>query len=119
MAEPTIDSSYIQQHLANERTFLAWVRSALAMKGIGFLIFGIELTAGVSSPMSRNLATMLSVISFVAGMTVLILGTWLFFKNKRTINEQQFKSSSWIVIITSTLVGVVMLSLLLYVLLIG
>lgn len=115
--KPTIDSSYIQQHLANERTFLAWVRSALAMKGIGFLIFGIELTVGENSPMSRNVATVLSIISFIAGVTVLILGTWLFFKNKRTINEQQFKSSGWIVIVTSGLVATVMFSLLLYVLL--
>ncbi|PYZ91694.1 hypothetical protein CR194_18890 [Salipaludibacillus keqinensis] len=114
--KPTIDSSYIQQHLANERTFLAWVRTALAMKGIGFLIFGIELTVGVGSPFTRNLATILSVISFVAGVTVLGLGTWLFFKNRRTINEQLFTSSSWVVMITSVLVAIVMFSLLLYVL---
>ncbi|SES21462.1 YidH family protein [Salipaludibacillus aurantiacus] len=113
--QPTADSSYIQQHLANERTFLAWVRTALAMKGIGFLIFGIELTAGAGSSFTRTLATVLSIISFCAGITVLSLGTWLFFKNKRTINNQQFQSASWIVIATSSLVAVVMFSLLIYV----
>lgn len=40
--EKTIDSNYIQQHLANERTYLAWIRTALAMVGIGFLIVNIH-----------------------------------------------------------------------------
>ncbi|WP_343783996.1 DUF202 domain-containing protein [Alkalibacillus silvisoli] len=31
--EPTKDSNYIQQHLANERTYLAWIRTALAIIG--------------------------------------------------------------------------------------
>ncbi|MDF2857771.1 MAG: hypothetical protein K0Q87_3622 [Neobacillus sp.] len=34
---PTLDSRYIQQHLANERTFLAWIRTAIAIIGVGFL----------------------------------------------------------------------------------
>jgi putative membrane protein len=114
--QPTADSSYIQQHLANERTFLAWVRTALAMKGIGFLIFGIELAAGAGSSFTRTLATILSIISFCAGITVLSMGTWLFFKNKRTINNQQFQSGSWIVTATSLLVAAVMFSMLTYVL---
>ncbi|MGD6932567.1 DUF202 domain-containing protein, partial [Bacillus thuringiensis] len=27
----TVDSKYIQQHLANERTYLAWLRTAIAI----------------------------------------------------------------------------------------
>ncbi|WP_153978072.1 DUF202 domain-containing protein [Paenibacillus xylanilyticus] len=38
---PTIDSQYVQQHMANERTFLAWVRTGIAMVGVGFLAAGL------------------------------------------------------------------------------
>lgn len=34
------ESKTVQQHLANERTFLAWVRTGIAMAGIGFLAAG-------------------------------------------------------------------------------
>ena len=45
-SSPT-ESKYVQQHLANERTFLAWVRTGIAMAGIGFLAasFGFHSTA--------------------------------------------------------------------------
>jgi|SRR5918995_4939277 putative membrane protein len=29
---------YVQQHLANERTFLAWLRTCIALIGLGFVI---------------------------------------------------------------------------------
>ncbi len=35
--QTTEDSKYIQQHLANERTFLAWIRTSIAIIGIAFL----------------------------------------------------------------------------------
>jgi inner membrane protein YidH len=39
------DASRIQQHLANQRTFLAWLRTAVALVGLGFVVsrFGLFL----------------------------------------------------------------------------
>ena len=39
--ETTTSSKYIQQHLANERTYLAWVRTCITMVGLGFLAAGV------------------------------------------------------------------------------
>ena len=38
-----IKSNYLQQSLTNERTFLAWVRTCIALIGLGFIIakFGL------------------------------------------------------------------------------
>ncbi|ADI00088.1 YidH family protein [Salisediminibacterium selenitireducens] len=119
MMGSTVDSMYIQQHLANERTFLAWLRTALAMKGIGFLIFGIELATDLGTPLTRTLAAAFSVLSFFAGMTVLVIGTVLFFRNRRTINAQQFKASGPAVLIAGIAVALVMLMLMIYVLLVS
>ncbi|WP_246628995.1 YidH family protein [Mesobacillus maritimus] len=40
--DPSVESKYIQQHLANERTFLAWVRTAIAIMGVGFLVTNLH-----------------------------------------------------------------------------
>jgi putative membrane protein len=39
------DSSHSQQHLANQRTFLAWLRTCIALIGLGFVVarFGLFL----------------------------------------------------------------------------
>jgi len=40
-----VDTSRTQQHLANQRTFLAWLRTAVALFGLGFVVsrFGLFL----------------------------------------------------------------------------
>ena len=41
------DASRTQQHLANQRTFLAWLRTSVVLIGLGFLVsrFGLVLKA--------------------------------------------------------------------------
>jgi len=53
-----IKSNYLQQNMANERTFLAWVRTCIALIGLGFIIakFGLfieELNLVLSQPVSE------------------------------------------------------------------
>jgi putative membrane protein len=53
-----IKSNYLQQNLANERTFLAWVRTGIALIGLGFIIakFGLfieELNLVLSQSVSE------------------------------------------------------------------
>jgi len=53
-----IKSNYLQQSLANERTFLAWIRTCIALIGLGFIIakFGLfieELNLVLSQSVSE------------------------------------------------------------------
>lgn len=38
MASSKRSDSFVRDHLANERTFLAWLRTAMALMGFGVLI---------------------------------------------------------------------------------
>ena len=60
----TVDSKYIQQHLANERTFLAWIRTAIAVIGVGFLATNLHFTMkSVLSPIGDLLANVIGLSS--------------------------------------------------------
>ena len=63
-------------HAADERTFLAWVRTAIAMMAFGFLIerFDLFLHAIAPSLAGRNLSTVGERFANTAGLAFIILG---------------------------------------------
>ncbi|MGA7864226.1 MAG: DUF202 domain-containing protein [Stellaceae bacterium] len=63
-------------HAANERTFLAWVRTAIAIMAFGFLVqkFDLFLRIAASSLASRSLAAGSQIVGNVAGLLLIVLG---------------------------------------------
>ena len=66
-------------HAANERTFLAWVRTAIAVMAFGFLVEKFDLFLEIAVPSFAGRAASLSGHSFgnIAGLALIILGTGL------------------------------------------
>ena len=79
---PTTDHS--QQHLANERTFLSWLRTSIALIGLGFIVarFGLFLREfGLvvkNTNINNNPAAVVSLFghyqSSLIGISIIILG---------------------------------------------
>lgn len=103
---------YVREHLANERTFLAWVRTALGLIGLGFVLarMGIFLrqptvSAGIKGTIDGVKAeagrTMSAGQEFlISGVVFLAIGTvlggwaaWLYDKNRRAIDTGTFAPS--------------------------
>jgi putative membrane protein len=63
-------------HAANERTFLAWVRTAIAV-AFGFLIERFDLFLQVAAPSlaGRRLSTVGEKFANAAGLAFIVLGT--------------------------------------------
>jgi putative membrane protein len=102
----------LREHLANERTFLAWIRTSIALMGLGFVIvkFGLFL---------KEVATMLEDLNITfsedfsakvgTGMVTLgvILAFFAYFQYKKVetqINRQTYKSSSLISVVLTLFV---------------
>ena len=69
-----------REHAANERTFLAWVRTAIAVMAFGFLIERFDLllkTAGLFPNLSARKTPGLN-LGTVAGISSIVLGTIMF-----------------------------------------
>jgi len=98
-SKQTIDSQYIQQHLANERTFLAWLRTAIAIIGVGFLVTNLHFTMKTSlSPFSDLLASIIGLSSVGLGIITIIMATLAYFKKTHTINSQSFRTTKTTVV---------------------
>jgi putative membrane protein len=63
-------------HAANERTFLAWVRTAIAVMAFGFLIERFDLFLKVVAPQlaGRRIAPHGEAFANWAGLTFLVIG---------------------------------------------
>src|SRR5262245_10901075 len=64
-------------HAANERTFLAWVRTAIACMAVGFFGEKSDMFLGVAAPSLAGRALSLPGQKFgnVAGLALIVLGT--------------------------------------------
>lgn len=92
------ESNYIQQHLANERTFLAWVRTGIATVGLGFLASGIVFRATQYSYYTHTIASIVGISSVFLGVFVIVLASLDYFSKRKGINNGSFRSSKIIVI---------------------
>ena len=63
-------------HAANERTFLAWVRTAIAIMAFGFLVekFDLFLRIAGKSLAARSLPAGSQIVGNVAGLLLIVLG---------------------------------------------
>ena len=89
----TVDSKYIQQHLASERTFLAWVRTAIAIIGVGFLVTNLHFTMKASlSQIGDVLANVIGLSSVGIGILTIIMATGKSIEKINAINNQTFRT---------------------------
>ena len=85
-------------HAANERTFLAWVRTAVAMMGFGFVVERFDLflratpvVAPSPFPGAHNLrlGEMAGLALMAAGLVIVVVASARFMKTAREIDEEK------------------------------
>lgn len=88
MTDPSSDrpapdrSAAVRDHLANERTLLAWQRTALALVGLGFVVDRFAFQG--EAPDEAWLGTALGLAMILGGAITAIVGVWRF----RTVEAQ-------------------------------
>jgi putative membrane protein len=89
-------SKKVTDHLANERTFLAWVRTGLAIMGFGFIVerFGLLLreigTKITNTPIPSHYSSDVGITLTILGILVLVVALLNFLQARRAIDREQF-----------------------------
>jgi putative membrane protein len=96
-----------RDHLANERTYLAWMRTAVAFLGMGIVIARLRYL--IPAPVTGTAhGWKLGLIFGVAGLIMVLLATVHYFHVQNTIESNSYEPEKrWIIVcsIVVTIVG--------------
>ena len=97
----------IRDHLANERTLLAWQRTALAMIGIGFLVarFAFDPAAGELA------GALMGTVLMLGGAGVAVAGAYRFVRTEREIDSGTYRPAVLAHLVLSATVAVAAVAL--------
>jgi len=90
--------SRVREHLANERTYLAWMRSAIALMGFGVVI--VRLRA-FHPPLVPHPGTgwKLGLVFSLVGLVTVLLSTGHYFAVRRDIDEDTYEPADrWVIL---------------------
>lgn len=82
----------IRDHLANERTFLAWTRTAITVMALGFVVakFGIllrEIGGASVHPLTVRAGAVVGILLVLSGLVLLALALHRFLGLRRAIES--------------------------------
>src|SRR5256885_15703173 len=107
-------SKKVTDHLANERTFLAWIRTGLATITFGFVVERFGLVVRELDPKTQSLfvlsfqaSSLIGVALTVLGVIILVFALINFLQNRRSIDAEQFHSSASFAIVLTILASII------------
>lgn len=114
----------INDHLANERTFLAWIRTSIAIMGFGFIVFKfslfvrqISLMIGEHTSLPPTVySSAIGIVLVILGMLVTLLAFFTYLKTKKQIETEQYNGNSPSVLIITVFIVLISVVLIAYLL---
>ena len=126
--EKDLDSGIIKpqdarEHLANERTLLAWIRTSIGIIAFGFVVVKfslfikqISLLLGENAPHlpQQGYSSMIGILLVAVGAMVLLFSYLKYKQTEKQLNNQAFKSSSKLIFSLTILIFSISVLLILY-----
>lgn len=112
---PEESVKYAQQHLANERTYLAWLRTAVSIIGVGFLTTSLHFTIKISTNhFINNVAIFLGIFACIVGTIIVVISTTQYTRKRGEIQKGIFNPASNSIIFTTILFSILVLIIFMY-----
>ena len=122
MSNPEKQATNIREHLANERTFLAWMRTSIGIMAFGFVVVKFALfVKQISMMLGKENLIHSTGYSGIVGIILVSVGTVTailsFIKYKRTekqLNEGNYKYSSLLITLLTVFIFLISVFLIVY-----
>lgn len=103
---PKRNPNRIRDHLANERTFLAWMRSGIALLGFGVLIVRIRLLRPPLAPQPPGNGWRLGLAFTLVGLLMVVLSAFHYFGVRNDIEDDTYDPPDrWVLLATLVLLA--------------
>lgn len=100
-----LNPNRIRDHLANERTYLAWMRSGIALMGFGVLIVRLRILRPPMAPQPPGTGWKLGLMFAIAGLLSVFLSTQHYFAVRNDIEEDTYEPPDrWVILSSLTIV---------------
>ncbi|MGP1385577.1 MAG: YidH family protein [Thainema sp.] len=99
-------TSRTRDHLANERTYLAWMRTAIALVGFGLLIARLRYLVSPGSSGTGH-SWLLGLSLCCIGLVTVWLSTWHYFSVLQAIEHHCYEPNSHWIIVFSLVVTII------------
>lgn len=118
-----IKSQYASDHLANERTFLAWMRTSIGIMAFGFVVvkfslflrqLSLLLGKNAALPPPTGYSSAIGIVLVAVGAVVLILAYLKYKKTEKQIQNENFQPSSPLALFLTIVILILSLLLIFY-----
>lgn len=93
-----LNPSRIRDHLANERTYLAWMRTAVGLMGFGVVILRLRAFHPPELP-RPGIGWKMGLVFSVVGLLTVLLSTMQYFIVRRDIEEDTYEPPDrWVIL---------------------
>ncbi|MDO9275375.1 MAG: DUF202 domain-containing protein [Lutibacter sp.] len=122
MSNPEKQTTNIREHLANERTFLAWMRTSIGIMAFGFVVVKFALFVKQISMMlgkenlihSTGYSGIVGIILVSVGTVTAILSFIKYKQTEKQLNEGNYKYSSLLITLLTVFIFLISLFLIVY-----
>ena len=110
----------ISDHLANERTFLAWIRTAIGIMAFGFVLvrfslFVKQLSLALNEPVAgKGYSSLVGILMVIAGALLTVFAYIRYKRTERQIAQQQYNQDARLLTVLSVIIFLLGLSLAVY-----
>lgn len=90
--------SRVRDHLANERTYLAWMRTAISLMGFGVVIVRLRVLQVPLNP-NPGMGWKLGLMFSLVGLVTVLFSTSHYFNVRRDIDEDTYEpAEGWVIL---------------------